>query len=65
MCSAFVTRLHECPAASETNSSGDLRAPSPPSGGAEVRMAEAFVFGVSAKRLAQRFVSGAWLCRMY
>ena len=37
----------------------------PPLGRAEARMAEAFVFGVSAKRLAQRFVSGAWLCRMY
>jgi hypothetical protein len=37
----------------------------PPLGRAEARMAEAFFFGVSAKRLAQRFVSGAWLCRMY
>ena len=37
----------------------------PPLGRAEARMTEAFVLGVSAKRLAQRFVSGAWLCRMY
>ena len=37
----------------------------PPLGRAEARMAEAFFFGVSAKRLAQRFVSGAWPCRMY
>jgi hypothetical protein len=38
--------------------------PGPP-GRAEARMAEAFFLGGSAKRLAQRFVSGAWPCRMY
>ncbi len=34
-------------------------------GRAEARMPEAFFFGVSAKRRAQRLVSGAWPCGVY
>ena len=44
---------------------GELRVSSLPRAGRGQNGRGFLFFGVSATRLAQRFVSGAWPCRMY